>query len=97
LEGSLSTNGFLYKVSSRVQRIVCKRFSSLFVNQRKRGGLPCTQRKCFENKDFSGSPGNERRTYRSVIRSLMKQLTMRPSDMALTRPSDRSQPLNIFF
>jgi hypothetical protein len=87
----------MYTFAYREQSIVCKRFSSLSINQRKRGGLPCSRRKCFENKDFSGSTGNERRTYRSLIRSLMKQLTMQPSDMALIRPSDRSQSLNIFF
>jgi hypothetical protein len=31
-----------------------------------------------------------------VIRSLMKQLTMQPSDMALIQPSDRSHSLNLF-
>ncbi len=90
-------SGEPYKDGYCIQLIVCKRFSSLFVNQRKRGGLPCSRRKSFGNKDFSASTGNERRTYRSVIRSLMKQLTMQPSDMALIRPSDRSQSLNIFF
>jgi hypothetical protein len=52
----------LYKDGSGIQLIVCRRFSSHFVNQPESVGLSHSWRKCFENKGFSGSAGNEKPT-----------------------------------
>jgi hypothetical protein len=45
----------LYTFAYHEQLIVCKRFSSHFVNQPQRGGLPQVLQKWLKNKELSDS------------------------------------------
>jgi hypothetical protein len=52
---NVAGEGALYNIGSWDEPIVCKRFSSHFVNQPQRGGLPQVLEKWLKNKGVSDS------------------------------------------
>jgi hypothetical protein len=76
----------LYKDGSGIQLVVCRRFSSHFLNQRARAGLSRNRKKCFEIKALSSSAGTERTLQASVIRPEIECLKMQPDKTARVCP-----------